>query len=239
MAVLEGDFANLCVAGSPLSLSMQLQTSRLKLADAMWTAKSSTGGFSVSFFWPSVSSKQPVNIKVKKQKRRKREKTKAKKSAQCENSGAEVAVATPNSAANTPVDAHHSPEFLAKNSSPVQRNLNTDVNLKSCSSVRYDKRGAVHGVTYGGSRWTPVVGKRSRRQKRSVPLHLLRLRAPPHVKNNLASSDESTGSDCLDTELVIPDQARLEISMVDGKPGLQIHTKYTRSWTPIAVLKPS
>ena len=73
MVVLEGDFAYLCVAGFPLSPSMQLQTGGLKFADAMWTAKSSTGGFSVSFFWPSVSSKQPVNIKVKKQKRRKRE----------------------------------------------------------------------------------------------------------------------------------------------------------------------
>ena len=54
------------------------------------------------------------------------------------------------------------------------------------------------------------------------------------MKDNLPSSDESTGSDCSDTELAIPDQASVEFSMVDGKPGLQIHTKCTRSWTPIA-----
>ena len=69
--MLEGDFATLSVAGFPLSLSMQLQTSGLKLSDAMWTAKSSNGGFSVSFFWPSVSSKAATD-KEKKQKRRRR-----------------------------------------------------------------------------------------------------------------------------------------------------------------------
>ena len=40
VAVLEGDFASLSAAGFPLSLSLQLQESALKLSDAMWTAKS-------------------------------------------------------------------------------------------------------------------------------------------------------------------------------------------------------
>jgi hypothetical protein len=217
---------------------MQLQTSELKLCDAMWTAKSSTGGFSVSFFWPGVSSKPAID-KGKKQKRRKRKrKTKANKSAQCGNSGAKDAVETPTSASSL-VDAHHSgPEFIAKDSSPVQ---DADIDLKSCSNVKYDKRGAVHGVTYTidneEEAWTPVVGRRSKRPKRSVPLHLLRLRAPPQVKSNLPSSDESTcdsDSDCSDADLGIPDQASVKFSIIDGKPGLQVNTKCTRSWTPIA-----
>ena len=44
MAVLEGNFASLSAAGFPLSLSLQLQESALKLFDAMWTAKSTTAG---------------------------------------------------------------------------------------------------------------------------------------------------------------------------------------------------
>jgi len=52
--VLEKEFAALCRLGLPVSLSLQLQQSGLKLADApLWTAKSSGSGFSVSLFWPS------------------------------------------------------------------------------------------------------------------------------------------------------------------------------------------
>ena len=51
--------------------------------------------------------------------------------------------------------------------------------------------------------WTPVIGKRSRHK---VPTRLLRLRAPPHVRARLPSSDSSAGetsdSDC---SLHIPD----------------------------------
>ena len=50
VAVLEGDFALLCALGFPLSLSLQLQQSCLRLNEALWTAKSSSGGFSVSLF---------------------------------------------------------------------------------------------------------------------------------------------------------------------------------------------
>ena len=77
VTVLEGNFATLSMAGFPLLLCMQLQTSGLKLCDAMWTAKSSAGGFSVG-----VSSKPAID-KGKEQKRRKRRrKIRANKSIQ-------------------------------------------------------------------------------------------------------------------------------------------------------------
>ena len=50
VAVLEGDFAALSLMGFPLGLAIQLQQSILNLADALWTAKSSNSGFSVSTF---------------------------------------------------------------------------------------------------------------------------------------------------------------------------------------------
>jgi len=53
VAVLEGDFAALSLLGFPLGVAIQLQQSNLNLADALWTAKSSNSGFSVSFFWPA------------------------------------------------------------------------------------------------------------------------------------------------------------------------------------------
>jgi len=50
VVVLENDFAALCRLGLPVSLSLQLQQSGLKLADALWTARSSGSGFSVSLY---------------------------------------------------------------------------------------------------------------------------------------------------------------------------------------------
>ena len=52
VAVLEGEFADLCNLGLPFSVSLQLQEKGLKMREALWTVKSSSSGFSVSFYWP-------------------------------------------------------------------------------------------------------------------------------------------------------------------------------------------
>ena len=70
IAVLEGDFASLCALGFPLPLSLQFQQSCLRLNEAMWTAKSSSGGFSVSLFWPAPDLKTQVQPKKKRKRRR-------------------------------------------------------------------------------------------------------------------------------------------------------------------------
>ena len=72
VAVLEGDFTTLCALGFPLSLGVQLQQSCLKLSEAHWTAKSNSGGFSVSFFWPAPENVNKVQLKMKKKRKRKR-----------------------------------------------------------------------------------------------------------------------------------------------------------------------
>ena len=54
----------------PLPLSLQLQQSCLRLNEAMWTAKSSSGGFSVSLFWPASDLKSQVQPKKKRKRRR-------------------------------------------------------------------------------------------------------------------------------------------------------------------------
>ena len=84
----------------------------------MWTAKFKAGGFSVSFFWPSVSSQLCYDkLKEKRKKgRKRRRKIKAKSNAQCEQFGAKI-TAVVRSNPTTPTDAHHGPESQAKNSS--------------------------------------------------------------------------------------------------------------------------
>lgn len=59
---VEGGFATLSMAGFPLLLWMQLQTSELKLCDAMWTAKSSTGGFSDLLVSSGLVSPQSLQL---------------------------------------------------------------------------------------------------------------------------------------------------------------------------------
>ena len=54
VAVVEGDYAELCGLGLPRSLSLQLQCLNLKLSGALWSAKASASGISVSLYWPTA-----------------------------------------------------------------------------------------------------------------------------------------------------------------------------------------
>ena len=69
-----GRLAQLSAMGLPLAVAVQLQQSNLKLEGALWTAKCSGSGFSVSLFWPSSAS--PVSVPAKRRRRRKRKKSK-------------------------------------------------------------------------------------------------------------------------------------------------------------------
>lgn len=71
VAVLEGDFATLVGLGFPLSLSIQLQESCLTLRKALWTAKSTNSGFSVSLFWPAPELKDKHQPKRRRRRRAK------------------------------------------------------------------------------------------------------------------------------------------------------------------------
>jgi hypothetical protein len=77
VAVLEGYFASLTTLGLPMPLSLQLQQSDLRLEGAMWTAKSTRTGFSVSLFWPVNDATELKQTKKKKRRRRNKRKAKA------------------------------------------------------------------------------------------------------------------------------------------------------------------
>ena len=74
VSVLEGDFAVMSSIGLPLSLCVQLQVSCLKLNEALWTARSTPDGFSVSLFWPAPAPEKVDGSRRKKRRKRRRAK---------------------------------------------------------------------------------------------------------------------------------------------------------------------
>ena len=114
VALLEGDFAAICDLGLPFSLSLQLQSFGLKLSEAMWTAKSSSFGFSVSIFWPSDVMSERMKTK---KKRRHRKRPKASKT------NTVTDVTTP------PVSTN---EFSSCGNADVQLNVTTPGNTSAC-----------------------------------------------------------------------------------------------------------
>ena len=107
-----------------------------------------------------------------------------------------------------------------------------EVNLVSCANVCYEKKDGTHGVSYLDSSnqtgWTPVVGKR--RKKTSVPQYMLR-RFPQHRREELQTISSDSDSSGPDEPLVIPRNSSVDFAVY---PGLQIKTRCTNSWTPIA-----
>ena len=71
VAVLEGDYAELCGLGLPLPLSVQLQ---LSSSGALWSVKAS--GFSVSLYWPTADTTHKVAEKAKKARKKHKRKCK-------------------------------------------------------------------------------------------------------------------------------------------------------------------
>ena len=55
VAVLEAPYASLHKYGVPLPVCLCMQGKGIQLGSAQWTAKQSHSGFSISFFWPSLS----------------------------------------------------------------------------------------------------------------------------------------------------------------------------------------
>ena len=238
VAVLEGYFASLSTLGFPMSLSLQLQQSDLRLERAMWTAKSSKTGFSVNFFWPvanhGVSSLKRTNKRRK--NRRKAKVTHKKNNTAIPTTTTTASLgATTGATMSTPINAnpsvlqqeaiiHSMPsqqDSVASNHSNTEESElddNPAVDLKKCGEVVYERKGDTHGVKYAyedGEGWTPVVAKRRRCK---VPTSLIRLRAPPHVRTTLPDSNsdsDTSGSDC---SLDIPSGANVEYSIRHGNP---------------------
>ena len=212
----------------------------------MWTAKFTSGGFSVNFFWPTPA---PENImKTKSKKKRRKKKPKASNNVTMvpsqplssqmttvvpENLPAAKHVvpldAPQHDSKVSPVISSNSPQSQATNTSspaPVlSPSHSKSLDLENCTDVYYESRKGVHGVSYcdaeaGEKGWMPVVGKR--RKHGRTPLHV-RQRFPKdhpiHQVNPVSDSDSGSDHDLDD---VIPSGADVEYKIVDIKPGLSV-----------------
>ena len=177
VVVLEADYAALCRLGLPTSLSLQLQQSSLKLADALWTARASGTGFSVNLFWPAAA-------KATKRGRKKRKVMKTKKeevrhvlkpvTVNATTTTTEVLATTTNHEAEVPISAYQPSENLetsesAKVTSPSTPSSVTPreyqspgdastvsqssassspFDLMDCKDVSYEMKGQLHGVSF-------------------------------------------------------------------------------------------
>ena len=73
VCVLEGVYAHLPRLGFPLSVAVELQNSNLRFDSAKWSTRQSGGGFSVTFFWPSLpGGRKATNQSNRKCNRRRR-----------------------------------------------------------------------------------------------------------------------------------------------------------------------
>ena len=240
VAVLEGYFASLSALGFPMPLTLQLQQSDLRLHAAMWRAQSSKAGFSVSFFWPVANPPDPaagLNNLKKKKRRTKRRKAKAGSIVEVVSLQAKSANSESGSP-SIPIDANHDGPHSDTKSQQSEEPLDqpTAIDLEECTDVMYEKKDDVHGVKYvcgESDGWTPVVGKR---KKYKVPTCLIKSRAPPHICANLPSTSDSSDSDSSGSNcsLNIPAGANVHYSKRGGKPGLQITSNSTATWTPIS-----
>ena len=110
-----------------------------------------------------------------------------------------------------------------------------EIDLLSCANFSYEKRGNIHGVSYCDSTnwrgWTPVVDRRKKRTP--LPEHVLR-RFPPHRWAELQRVSSDSESSDSDEPLHIPESASVEFAVHNSRPGLQVKTRSTTNWTPIA-----
>ena len=212
MSVLEGPFTVLSEVGVPLPVCISMQSKGLQLDKALWTARQSNGGFSVTFFWPALESNsaQDLNTVMKKKRRRRHKKRKIRqqhKSAEAQHlRDSQGSQNDPSAALSTPIVAHQcsNPSTSAAVKEPVD--------LTTCENVVYEKRDEVPGVKYtlnGSETWTPVVKRKRRR-----------------------SSTSSTGADSSSSELDVSCSRKVQYQECNGAPGLSIHRRNVK-WTPV------
>ena len=204
VVVLEGDFASLIALGFPLSLSLQLQEGCLKLNQALWTAKSTKGRFSVSLFWSAPDGKSEA---LPKRRRKRKRRSKASTSlvpaistasaTSCSLSKSSPEVAKSSVATQTLNSANHHPGSQHSHTNKTEGDSNessddektdNDVDVKeSVEKTDSDESEDAESDNEIQS-WIRVSG---RRKKAHLPL-CWKLRFPVHLRAGLRTPSGSS-----------------------------------------------
>ena len=111
-----------------------------------------------------------------------------------------------------------------------------NVDLTTCSEVQFESRDGVPGVCYQDTEntagWTPVIGRRRKRPQ--LPSYVLRRFPPDHPLRRNQSNHSSESDSETDEEICIPQNANVCFNIIDGVPSLQVTTKNSSQWTPVA-----
>ena len=248
VAVLEKDFASLSELGLPVSLCLHLQEKNLVLREALWNAKATRTGFSISLFWPADPPRpQPVFSKTKKRRPRRRCRKRKHVSIQTEQQKNKDSTHSeePNNCSNTtakktlvPTDSHASASATSDKTSVADNHSEPSseesIDLATLTDAKYQSVEGVHGITYrnfstGKYDWTPVVRRRRRRKHH---------RASNTPSKPSSSSDPDSDSVLDSLNPADPKVLRIVFACDGRTPGLSVTKSNglckTRSWTPIA-----
>ena len=214
VSIIEGPYTILKECGVPLPVCVSMQDKGLLLGNAQWTARHSNCGFSVSFFWPALESKQVATTTVVK-KSRKRKRRPKKAQYQESSHKAVMSQIQQKSPSPSPITAHPSNNATSKE----------PVDLTACESVSFEMHDHHPGVKYslnGEEKWTPV---KKRRCKKRNQLNV--------TVTNSSFDDDSHSSTSSSSELDVSCSRLVQYSEHDGTPGLSIHRRNI-VWAPIA-----
>lgn len=177
---LDGVSSALSKSGMPLSVCVHLQEKGLHFDKAMWTARQSSSGFSVSFFW-STPPDELARPNIKKKRKKKKSKV-AQNGDQPELPT--LGLTSPQScldSTKTPNKAHLK-NLKSSEQSPGSGDESDDlesvgsgeIDLVNCDVVRFDVKEGVPGVTFtenagiDDEQWTPVVRRRHKKKNSNV-----------------------------------------------------------------------
>ena len=210
--------------GLPLSLCVQLQVSCLKLDEALWTARSTPDGFSVSLFWPAPAPEKCDGSKRKKRRKRRRAKasqvtlSSSSKSNQAATSSVLLnntssATAANQSVSSKPIssdpDLPSKPTPLKSESTattpaqlqqtPVSKEKSPPavVDLTKCAQVEYEVRDGEHGVLFRQAESSEAGWTpvvAKRRKKIPVPQYVRHRFPPDHPIHAVSDPDTDTDS---------------------------------------------
>ena len=255
MSVLESPYTLLQKSGIPLPVCICMQGKGLQLGDAQWTARQSTGGFSVTFFWPALNLGE-VDVKATKAVVKKRKKSKRRREAKTQphEGSQEVTVAhhglgntsfaasqtefvTPDNAHHSAI-SHHAKDEASANSSTsatLQPTMPLPDTEEKCSAT------ADTSVLVANQFKQPDVVDLSTCE--SVTYEMKdRIPSVKYTKNGDEewtpvvkrshrkrrfdhASDNSESSDTSGSELDVSCSRKVQYSVREGVPGVSIHRR--------------